>query len=465
LDRLVGRLLGVVIRTMPTDRPTRNVIPLKSQPPKAASPQAMSPAQAREHARLHKQPWRLALLLHAPHRLAFASAIAMMTSVSLWWWMVLLNRAHGAWNMNMVVPDTFVHAVLMTLGFMPLFFVGFLFTAGPKWLRLPDVGARQILPGVATMLTGWVVLLAGAYLHAAMAALGMGLVALGWALLAGRFVGMVRRSPAPDRLHATLIAVASTVGLLIMVVAALGLATQNFAWVRMVALLALWWFITPVYGVVAHRMIPFFSASAVPSLDAWRPNWLLWTLLGVVFMQGGWVCLEWLSSQTPTWLLIVRVVTSLLSGVSLLALAVRWGLWRSLRNRLLAMLHLGFVWLGVAFCLDAFTVGMRLRGVDIPTLLPLHALTMGFLGSLLLAMVTRVSCGHSGRTLVADALAWGLFWALQLATVLRLLATLWPAQAEHLLVAAATAWLSTLLVWGARHGRWYGQPRVDGRPG
>jgi uncharacterized protein involved in response to NO len=90
---------------------------------------------------------------------------------------------------------------------------------------------------------------------------------------------------------------------------------------------------------------------------------------------------------------------------------------------------------------------------------------MGFLGSLLLAMVTRVSCGHSGRTLVADALAWGLFWALQLATVLRLLATLWPAQAEHLLVAAATAWLSTLLVWGARHGRWYGQPRVDGRPG
>ncbi len=114
----------------------------------------------------------------------------------------------------------------------------------------------------------------------------------------------------------------------------------------------------------------------------------------------------------------------------ILALAVRWGLWRSLRNRLLAMLHLGFVWLGVAFCLDAFTVGMRAQGVDIPTLLPLHALTMGFLERVLLAMVTRVSCGHSGRVLAADAMAWGLFWGLQLATLTRLTATLWPAQAE-----------------------------------
>ena len=144
---------------------------------------------------------------------------------------------------------------------------------------------------------------------------------------------------------------------------------------------------------------------------------------------------------------------------------VRWGLWRSLRNRLLAMLHLGFVWLGVAFCLDAFTVGMRAQGVDIPTLLPLHALTMGFLGSVLLAMVTRVSCGHSGRVLAADAMAWGLFWGLQLATLTRLTATLWPAQASHLLLAAATLWLLTLGAWSARHWRWYGQPRVDGRPG
>ena len=48
----------------------------------------------------------------------------------------------------------------------------------------------------------------------------------------------------------------------------------------------------------------------------------------------------------------------------------------------------------------------------------LHAMTMGFLGSV---MVTRVSTGHSGRPLVADNVAWSAFLALQLAVVLRML--------------------------------------------
>ena len=39
---------------------------------------------------------------------------------------------------------------------------------------------------------------------------------------------------------------------------------------RLAALLGLWWFVVPVYVVVAHRMLPFFTASALPVLDAWR---------------------------------------------------------------------------------------------------------------------------------------------------------------------------------------------------
>lgn len=447
---------------MPADKPNRPVIPLKAQ---AAAPSTPTPAQARAQAKLHPAPWRWALLLHAPHRLAFASAVAVMTLASLWWWLVMAGRGTGAFHMAMVVPETFVHALLMSFGFMPLFFTGFLFTAGPKWLRMPEVSARQVLPGVLTMVVGWAGLLVGAYVHHRLAALGVGVSTLGWAMLSGRFVGMVQRSPAPDRLHASLIAAASVVGLLCLMAAAVGLSAQAYLMVRVAALLGLWLFIVPVYVVVAHRMIPFFSASAVPSLDAWRPNWLLWTLLGMVVLQGGWVWAEARSLAVPSWLWMLRFGTALVSGVLILALAVRWGLWRSLRNRLLAMLHLGFVWLGVAFCLDAFTVWMRAQGVDIPTLLPLHALTMGFLGSVLLAMVTRVSCGHSGRVLAADSMAWGLFWSLQLATLTRLAATLWPAHASTLLLAAASLWLLTMGAWSARHWRWYGQPRVDGRPG
>lgn len=93
---------------------------------------------------------------------------------------------------------------------------------------------------------------------------------------------------------------------------------------------------------------------------------------------------------------------------------------------------------------------------------------MGCLASLMLAMVTRVSCGHSGRALVADRIAWALFWLLQAATVLRIAAAVpgVPGVAlPWLLLLAAGLWAGTMGAWGVRLGRWYGCLRADGRPG
>jgi uncharacterized protein involved in response to NO len=89
---------------------------------------------------------------------------------------------------------------------------------------------------------------------------------------------------------------------------------------------------------------------------------------------------------------------------------------------------------------------------------------MGCLGSLMLAMVTRVSCGHSGRTLVADNLVWALFWSLQLATVLRIAGAAQVAP-PALMWLAALLWAAVVTVWGLRMTGWYGRPRSDGRPG
>ncbi|MBI5927130.1 MAG: NnrS family protein [Aquabacterium sp.] len=400
----------------------------------------------------------------APHRLSFFTATCVMSAAAAWWWVEMLARS-GAWpSLEMAVPPTFVHAVVMSLGFMPLFFSGFLFTAGPKWLQMGEVQARAIAPGVFTTGAGWLALLCGSLVSHGLASAGVALAAIGWAMLTWRFLGLVRRSPARDRLHAKLIAVACSLGVLVMLSAAVCLVLGDYRIIRLAALLGLWWFIVPVYVTVAHRMIPFFTASALPVLDAWRPNWLLWTLLGLVGVQGCWLVLEELGWQGPVWLGL-RAVASSASGALVIGLAVRWGLVQSLRIRLLAMLHIGFVWLGLAFCLDAASVILGAVGQVQLSLLPLHALTMGFLGSVLIAMVTRVSCGHSGRTLTADNLAWGLFWGLQVAVLLRMSAVLWSASSPALLVGAASAWLLVMGAWSLRYGRWYGQPRVDGRPG
>ena len=126
--------------------------------------------------------WRWRHLLWAPHRLGFFAGAVMLAATALWWGCQLLAQAMG-WPWQPAVPVSVMHALLMSLSYMPLFFCGFLFTAGPKWLKLPAVSARQLLPALAVLMTGWALAWAGMHWHLQAAALGMGLVTLGWAAL------------------------------------------------------------------------------------------------------------------------------------------------------------------------------------------------------------------------------------------------------------------------------------------
>lgn len=388
-----------------------------------------------------------------------------MLGAALWWAMELVWRVLPVAPLHHASVATFSHALVMSLGFLPLFFVGFLFTAGPKWLQMPDVSAPGLLKPVVACVIGWATLLVGTHVSQPLAAAGVALAALGWSTLTWRFVAMVLRSRAADRLHAKLIALSCFIGAVLMWVAAAALAWGQLDWVRACAYLGLWWFVVPVYTSVAHRMIPFFTAAAVPVLDSWRPYWLLWSLMSLTWWHGAWVVADVAGWAQGGVYLAVRGGVSALACAGVLALAVRWGLVQSLKIRLLAMLHLGFVWLGVAYGLDAASVWLQGLGFLGLGLAPLHALSMGFLGSILLAMATRVSCGHSGRTLTADDTAWALYGLLQLAVVARLIAAVLPQYGAGILVVAALLWLAATGGWAIRYGRWYGVPRVDGKPG
>lgn len=419
--------------------------------------------------------WRIAWLYAAPHRLAFATAALMLAGSSLWWALAMVAQQQGL-DLHFGLPRFEAHALVMALGFMPLFFAGFLFTAGPKWLGRPPVDARVLLPSLLAQLAGWLVFGLGVHgadaaIASVLCALGMTAVAFGWTQLWWRFVGLLRASTVPDRVHASVVAVAGAMGVLAMWSAAFGLASGNHLLVRAAALGALYLFIGPVYCAVSHRMIPFFTASALPVLDAWRPLWLLWSLLSMLVFEGVCTLAENFLGPLPLALRAVQSAVELPVGLGLLMLAVRWGLVQSLRIRLLAMLHLGFVWLGLAFVLAGVSHALAAAsdGTVSLGLGPLHAYTMGFLGSTLIAMATRVSAGHGGRTLAADDIVWRLFWLLQAAIVTRVTAGVLAAAglpaATPLLALAALAWCGVCATWAWRYGHWYGTPRADGRPG
>ena len=436
-----------------SDRP---VIPLKVKSGKP-SPEVL--AQLDRH-------WRSRYLMLAPHRLGFFLAMVLLVASGAWWALVQVSRiSDGALSLHFGLSPSLLHAAVMVFGFIPLFFSGFLFTAGPKWLGVEPWETSALRPALVLQAAGWLVWLAGGHIDSVLAMLGSCVAWVGLAWMASLFWRLVLCSQAPDQVHARAIGVAMGVGVLSLLGMCLSLVFEAQDIARVFVLTALWGFVLVVYATVAHRMIPFFTSSAMPGIAARRPFWVLALMVGAAWGEAGAVLAgAWWPPSAPA--LLLRGMLELGVGAVLLWLAGVW--WRvlGLRNRLLAMLHAGFVWLGLAWVLGGAAHAWHgWQGTAVWPLAMLHALALGCMGALMLAMVSRVSCGHGGRPLVADGLLWSLFWLLQGAVLLRLAAALWPAWGAALLPWAALLWAVVVLAWGLRMGRWYGRPRADGRPG
>ena len=413
--------------------------------------------------------WRARYLLRAPHRLGFFFAMLVLLAASAWWALVQIDHASGWLGLPLVLPPSLVHAAVMVFGFMPLFFSGFFFTAGPKWLQVPSPPpARMVFPLLLQVL-GWLLWLAGGHWHAGVALAGVVLAALGWMGVTSLFWQLLWRSQAEDQIHARALGLGCWVGALSLAGVALGVALGAPMAARACVLTGLWGCVVVVFVTVAHRMVPFLSSDSLPLRRAWRSLWVLWLMLGVAVLEAAAVWVEFdgpLQGSIAAWWMLLRGGIELVVGAVLLWLALLWGRAQSHKNRQMVMLHIGFAWLGVAMLLAGLSQWLGLwHGAPVMGLGALHALTMGCLASLMLTMVTRISCAHSGRATQAERITWPLLWCLQWATLLRIAAA-WPAEwATGLLVVAAGLWLALMGVWAWRLLPWFGRLRSDGRPG
>lgn len=407
--------------------------------------------------------WSWSVLETAPHRLAFFLAMGVVAASGLWWATVQFDRVVG-FGLPYELSPSVIHSALMTFGFMPLFFAGFLFTAGPKWLGVAGPAARDVRTPLLLATAGWLAWPVAGHLSAQAAAASLALALAGLVLVTLRFWRLIVSSPAEDRIHAQCIGFALIAGCICIAGIAAGVLLDDPQLSRTFAHTGLWAFIVAVFVTVAHRMIPFFTSSALPMVTAWRPFWVLHALLSVAVFEAAAVWVD-LATHASAWH-AVRGGIEILAGAVVIWLSLAWGLVQSLKVRLVAMLHIGFSWLGVGLALaGASHLAQAITGEEWLPLAGLHAVTMGCLGSLMVAMVTRVTCGHSGRPLVADNFIWTLFWLLQGATLLRIVAAAPLEGALKFTLAAAIAWAAVLTAWALRYGRWYGRPRADGRPG
>jgi uncharacterized protein involved in response to NO len=400
-------------------------------------------------------PAGLTWLRAAPHRLFFFLGSLQLLIASVWWGAVLVLRLFGMAMPGAIAP-TLVHAAAMLYTFVPLYMFGFLFTAGPAWLGVKGPDAPALLPAALLAFAGGASLVVLSVFSIAASAAAALLLAACWTRYLLIFGRLIRQSKAPDRKHAKLVLAFMLPGIAGLAGYALLCLGDNLRWFAWVTVTGLWWFVIPVFLVVVHRMLPFFTASAIPSLAAWRPNWVLWCFLAASVGHGA---MELAGLSRIAWILDAS------AAAFLFWLGLRWGLMQSFRIRLLAMLHAGFVWLGIAYALYAADEALAAIGARGIGLAPLHAAGMGFAASIMFAIVTRVTRGHSGRSLEADDATWRLSWLLQAATLLRLASELWAPGYAWLLTAAILAWLAAFAGWAWKYVPAYLQPRADGKPG
>jgi uncharacterized protein involved in response to NO len=394
------------------------------------------------------------LLLAAPHRLPFLTGSLGLGSTAAWWLFVLMQiHAGSTMAIAPAMPAALLHGpAMLFLGFTPFIF-GFLLTVVPRWMGNSDLAWQHFGPVGVLLALGVTCAQIGLWSAQPLLLLGgLAILGGGWSLgllFLAQLLLVNRRDGKPPCWHAASAVSALALGLLALLCAIGFVITIDPRWLRWSNLLAINGFLLPVFLTVAHRMVPFFARMVVTDYQPWRPDWLLtaiWALLGLRLLGDGFSHAIALALGSTG----LALMTSMM--------AFKW--WpQGPAPGLLNALLWGFLWAPAGFALSALDAG----GVALGRA-PLHALLIGFAGSMLVAMVTRVTQGHSGRPLAMFGLAWAAFAGIQLAAIMRIWAALQTEDSAILLLAAG-AFLFGLTPWLARNALVYSRPRIDGRPG
>jgi uncharacterized protein involved in response to NO len=134
----------------------------------------------------------------------------------------------------------------------------------------------------------------------------------------------------------------------------------------------------------------------------------------------------------------------------------RWVGWATLSEPLVFILHIGYAWLAIGVALLGFSVA----GASIPIASALHALTVGAIGTMLLAVMTRVSLGHTGRRLSANRPTVVIFLLINVAALIRVAASWSTAGTTTFIVVSGLCWIGAFGLFEIRYSPVLRAPRI-----
>ena len=206
-------------------------------------------------------------------------------------------------------------------------------------------------------------------------------------------------------------------------------------------------------AIIAARIVPVFTGnwlrqqgrSRLPVTSILLDRLALWLTIAVGLA----------ASLLPT-----HAVTGALALAAALVHGFRLSRWcgfSTISNPLLFVLHVAYAWLPLGYALLACSV---FGWLFTPTA-ALHALTMGAIGTMVLAVSSRVALGHTGRPLQAARATVLAYWVLMIAVLIRVLG---PMTGEHYLLMinlSALGWVSAFAIFLWVYGPILARKRVS----
>jgi uncharacterized protein involved in response to NO len=139
----------------------------------------------------------------------------------------------------------------------------------------------------------------------------------------------------------------------------------------------------------------------------------------------------------------------ILAGVAAAIRLARWRGYLATSEPLLWILHLGHGWLAIGLAL----LGASHLWPAMPATTALHALTAGAVGTMVLAVMTRASLGHTGRPLTTTYGTTLIYLLVTLAALLRVVATLTSELYAPLLAISGVAWIGAFALFVVFYAR------------
>jgi uncharacterized protein involved in response to NO len=371
----------------------------------------------------------------------FFLAAATWSAVSVAVWLSLLG---GGIDLPSRFDPLSWHIHEMLFGFIMAAVGGFLLTAIPNWTNRAPVAGTPLVVLVALWLLGRVACLVSALIPGWLAlVVDLAFAVTLEAVAARELIAVGNRRNYPLLVPVLVLAIAN----LLMHLQALGVAIPiGLGWrLGVAAMIAL-------ISVIGGRIVPAFTRNwlATRGISPVPPSPGLLDRIALGTLLAGMIAWTFLPDWRPVGVLLL---------VAAVLHAARLGRWcgvATLPEPVLLILHVGYLWLVAGVTL----LGLSLLTDAVPTAAAVHALTAGAMGTMILAVMTRATLGHTGHALHADAATIAIFALVSASAVLRI-AGAWPVDVQAALIEiSGLVWIGAFALFLAKYAPMLLAPRT-----